>query len=39
MYNDTTWKFPDPKFVPGRYLGPYIDVGPKMTAKILKKTG
>ena len=39
MYNDTTWKLPDPKFVLGQYLGPDIDVGSKMTANILKKTG
>ena len=39
MYNDATWSFPDPKWVLGRYLGPAIDVGSAMTAKILRITG
>ena len=39
MYNNTIWKFPDPKFVLGRYLGPDIDVGSTITTKILRKAG
>ena len=39
MYNYITWKFLDPNFVPGQYLGPAIDVGSTITAKILRKTG
>jgi hypothetical protein len=31
--------FPDPKKTLGRYLGPTQDVGPALTAKILKKNG
>jgi hypothetical protein len=31
--------FPDPKKTLGRYLGPTRDVGPALTAKILKKNG
>ena len=34
MYNDTTWKSPDPKFVIGQYLVPDIGVGSAMTNKI-----
>ena len=39
MYNDTTWKYPEPKSILGRYLGPAIDVVSAMTAKIPRKTG
>ena len=39
IYNDTNWQFPYKKFVLGRYLGPYIDVGSAMTSKILRNTG
>lgn len=36
---DTSVSFPDDKEILGRYLGPSIDIGPAMTAKILKKNG
>ena len=36
---DTLVSFPDDKVVLGRYLGPSIDVGPAMTAKLLKANG
>ena len=39
MFRDTTIKFPDEKAQLGRYLGPSIDVGPAMCAKILKANG
>ena len=39
IYNDTTWQFPDPKFVLGQYFVPAIDVGSTMIAKILNTTG
>ena len=39
MYNNTTWKFLDPKFLPGQYLGPAIDVGSAITSKIPNNTG
>jgi len=35
MYHEPTGSFPDDKFVLGRYLGPAIDVGSALTAKIL----
>jgi hypothetical protein len=38
-FRDTTIDFPEDKVVLGRYLGPSIDVGPAMTAKILKANG
>jgi len=38
-FRDTAISFPDDKEVLGRYLGPSIDVGPAMTAKILKANG
>ena len=38
-FRDTTIAFPDSKEVLGRYLGPSIDIGPAMTAKILKANG
>ena len=39
MFRDTTVAFPDSKEVLGRYLGPAIDVGSALTAKILKANG
>jgi hypothetical protein len=39
MFRDTSVSFPGDKLVLGRYLGPSIDVGPAMTAKILKANG
>ena len=38
-FRDTQVSFPDDKLVLGRYLGPSIDVGPALTAKILKSNG
>jgi len=38
-FYDTTARFPEPKEVYGRWLGPSPDVGPVMCAKILKKNG
>ena len=38
-FRDTAIDFPDDKVILGRYLGPSIDVGPAMTAKILKANG
>ena len=38
-FRDTGPNFPDDKELLGRYLGPSIDVGPAMTAKILKANG
>ncbi len=35
----TTISFPEDPLVLGKYLGPSIDVGPAMTAKILTPTG
>ena len=39
MFRDTSVRFPEDKLVLGRYLGPSTDVGPAMTAKILKANG
>ena len=39
MFRDTAVPFPEDKMSLGRYLGPSIDVGPAMTAKILKANG
>jgi hypothetical protein len=36
MFRDTAVAFPGSKEVLGRYLGPSIDIGPAMSAKILK---
>lgn len=36
---DTISSFPEPREVLGRWLGPSLDVGPAMTAKILKING
>lgn len=38
-YRDTVIAFPDTQLVLGRYLGPSTDIGPAMTAKILKESG
>ena len=38
-FRDTQVAYPEEKFVLGRYLGPSFDVGPAMTAKILKSNG
>ena len=39
MFRDEPVAFPDANPVIGRYLGPAIDVGPALTAKILKANG
>ena len=39
MFCDETAPFPDDALKLGCYLGPSIDVGPAMTAKILMKNG
>ena len=39
MFNDSQAAYPDDKLVLGRHLGPSFDVGPAMTAKILKANG
>ena len=38
-YRDTSISFPEYKMLLGRYLGPSFDIGPAMTAKILKENG
>ena len=38
-FRDQQVSFPHDNFVLGRYLGPSFDIGPAMTAKILKKNG
>ena len=38
-FRDVAAPFPEDKQVLGRYLGPSIDIGPAMTAKILKTNG
>ena len=38
-FRDTKAPFPDTKYALGQYLGPSIDVGPAMTAKMLKANG
>jgi len=38
-FRDTQVAYPEDNFVLGRYLGPSFDVGPAMTAKILKENG
>jgi hypothetical protein len=35
-FRDTTVPYPEDKLILGRYLGPSTDIGPAMTAKILK---
>ena len=39
MYRDTTPSYPDESIVLGRYLGPALDVGSALTAKILRLNG
>ncbi len=39
MYRPGTIDYPDEPLRLGRYLGPAIDVGPAMTAKILQQNG
>jgi hypothetical protein len=39
MFRDQPVAFPDDNPVLGRYLGPAIDMGPALTAKILKANG
>ncbi len=38
-FRDTNVPYPGDKLVLGRYLGPSTDIGPAMTAKILKQNG
>jgi hypothetical protein len=38
-FRDVIIPFPEDKLVLGRYLGPSTDIGPAMSAKILKKNG
>ena len=38
-FRDTKVPYPQDKLVLGRYLGPSADIGPAMTAKILKQNG
>ena len=38
-FRDTNVPYPEDKLVLGRYLGPSTDIGPAMTAKILKRNG
>jgi len=38
-YRDTAISFPEDKMLLGRYLGPSTDIGPAMSAKILKPNG
>ena len=39
MFRDNVPSFPDDKLILGRYLGPAIDTGSALTAKILKSNG
>ena len=39
MFRDNVPSFPDEKLILGRYLGPAIDTGSALTAKILKSNG
>jgi hypothetical protein len=39
MYHDKEPSFPDDKLILGCYLGPAIDTGSALTAKILKSNG
>jgi hypothetical protein len=39
VYHDNKPSFPDDKLILGRYLGPAIDTGSALTAKILKSNG
>ena len=38
-YYESATRFPEDKMSLGRYLGPSLDIGPAMTAKILKRNG
>ncbi len=39
MFRDNIPTFPDDRLILGRYLGPAIDIGSALTAKILKSNG
>ena len=39
MFRDNEVPYPNEKLTLGRYLGPSTDIGPAMTAKILKENG
>ena len=39
MFRDDPFQYPDENPLLGRYLGPAIDVGTEMTAKIIKRNG
>lgn len=39
MWYDSETQFPEPREKLGRWLGPAVDIGPAMTAKILKSNG
>jgi hypothetical protein len=39
MYHDSSISFPDDRLCLGRWIGPALDVGPAMTAKVLKPNG
>ena len=39
MFSDTGVSFPHDREVIGRYLGPSTDIGPAMTAQLLKSNG
>ena len=39
MFRDSQPSFPDDKLILGCYLGPAIDTGSALTAKILKSNG
>ena len=37
IFRDDSIQYPDKNPVLGRYLGPAIDVGPEITAKVMKE--
>ena len=39
MFRDNVPSYPDDKLILGRYLGPAVDTGSALTAKILKDNG
>ena len=39
MFRDSVSTFPDYTHILGRYLGPAIDVGSALSAKIIKRNG
>ena len=39
MFRDDPIQFPDNNPVLGRYIGPELDVGPAITANIMKENG